>query len=258
MAFSPAHLEWEAREFQHRLHSSSHHFCPSAKDSSFSSLPPPGYSTPQNMQADLKNEQGWFWAEEHGEPEFLQPGPLQSLATSLEETSCRELLTHTFLSLAFNSWFHVSCGAPDKHPPAPNLPSQPFGSRAFPLSEVSSPRQAHATCHDGSEPKDSLIPWKTAGPQTTRDPTPPGETYRRRDVVPLVPLPAEDKELGFCKHLITTAAPKMSSSHVHCAHETHLYQPKQHPAPLRTIPAAGDVSLYQSLCVCIIIYNCVS
>lgn len=149
---------------------------------------------------DLKSEQGCFCAEEHGEPEFLHPGPLQSLTTSLEETSCRELLTHTFLSLALNSWFHVSCGAPDKHPPAPNLPSQPSGSRAFPLSEVSSPRQAQAACHDGSEPKDSLIPWKTAGPQTTRDPTPSGETYRRRDVVPLVLLPAEDKELGFCKH----------------------------------------------------------
>lgn len=66
------------------------------------------------------------------------------------------------------------------------------------------------------------------------------------------------KSWGSVSTLITTAAPKMSSSHVHCAHETHLYQPKQHPAPLRTIPAAGDVSLYQSLCVCIIIHNCVS
>lgn len=258
MAFSPAPSEWEPRGFQYWLlqHSSSHDFCPSVSHPFPLQVAAPckthrlcrGASQP-----DLKNKKCCFCAEEHGELEFLQPGPLQSLATPLEAAGSSP--AHTFLSLALTP----GVTSPARWTEgwnrfAPNLFSQPFGSRAFPLSEVSSPRWAHTACQHGSEPRESLTPWKTAGPQSTRDTTPPDITYRRWDVVPLVLLPAENRELGFPDHSCSTSDEQLS-----CAlrsWDTSV------PAQTASSTSQDNSSCREglpvsTLCVCIIIYNCV-
>lgn len=143
--------------------------------------------------------------------EFLHPGPLQSSAAPLEVTRelCRELPAHTSLSLALTPGFTP--------PVVPQMnrgriqicfkfPLTAFWEQSFFLARGLRPKVSTRSLPGWIRTQrlaHSLENWsfpRLPGPQSTRDPTPPGETYRRQDVVPLVLLPAENKELGFWKH----------------------------------------------------------